>query len=117
MNMQAKSLLKKVFIYFATSLVLFVVQMESDSIVVDVLCKIANALLTIWTVWLLIKFTCLAISGIWHGLIAKVKAFFSRKTVIKPAEISIKPIALKVQKKARQPLYEENYEDTYQYGR
>lgn len=117
MNMQAKSLLKKVFIIIAASVVLFAVQMMSDSLVVDVLCKTTNAFLTIWTVWLLIRLSYLAILGVWRNSIARVMGIFRRKSESKPIDVSTIPIALKVQKKPRQLLYEENYEDTYQYGR
>lgn len=96
--MQAKSLLKKVFIIIAASVVLFTVQMMSDSLVVDVLCKTTNALLTIWTVWLLIKLSYLAILGIWRNSLARVKGIFRRKSESKPIEVSTKTVELKVQK-------------------
>lgn len=115
--MQAKSLLKKVFIIIAASVVLFTVQMMSDSLVVDVLCKTTNALLTIWTVWLLIKLSYLAILGIWRNSLARVKGIFRRKSESKPIEVSTKTVELKVQKKPNPPLYEHDFEDNYQYGR
>ena len=117
MNMQAKSLLNKAFVCFAATVVLFAIQVMSDSLVVDVLCKATSAVLTIWTAWLLIKLTYLVITGIWRKSIAKVKAIFSSKTVTKPIEISTNPVELKVQKKPNQPMYEHDFEDNYQYGK
>lgn len=117
MNQEAKSILLRLVVCIAASLVLLVAQASANTLFVTIFCKVANAALTLWFVWLLVKLLYQGIKAIWRTTTAKIKSIFSKKTVNMTIEKSITRIDLNVQKKPNQLLYEHDFEDTYQYGR
>ena len=117
MNQEAKSILVRLLVCIAASLVLLVVQAIANTLFVTIFCKVANAALTLWLVWLLINLFYQGIKAIWRTTTAKLKAIFIKKSVNMPSEKSITKIELNLQKKPKQLMYEHDFEDTYQYGR
>lgn len=117
MNHEAKSILLRLFICIATGLVMLVVQSSANTLFVNIFCKVANAALTLWLMWLLINIFYLCIKAIWRTTTAKIMSIFSKKSVNMPIEKSITKIELKVQKKPSPLMYEDDFEDNYQYGR
>lgn len=116
MNIQTKSVLIKLLVSVVATIVLFAIEAMTNTLLVNVLCKAANVVLYIWTIWLSIKLTYLAGIHIWHASLAKIKTAISKKPAIKQNENSIKPVELKVQPKPNQLMYEDDFEDNYHYG-
>ena len=117
MNQETKSILLRLVVCIAASLVLLVAQASANTLFVTIFCKVANAALALWFVWLLVKLLYQGIKAIWRTTTAKIKSNFSKKTVNMTIEKSITKIDLHVQKKPNQLMYEHDFEDTYQYGR
>jgi hypothetical protein len=117
MNKQIKSVLKNLLICLAASFILIAVQVSAVSISMKVICKVASASLTVWSMWNLVKLAYLLIIEFWSKTISKLKNMFTKRHATLNDQTLISKIKIKVHNKPNQLLYETDFEDTYQYGR